>query len=1343
MTKTFNDDQSDKLPFKVASGIAEMDNETTAPQLDIQANGFDVDGFQAQLSNAVASLKDAHVRPEEIDYDTGEMFGAAFRQGNMVGSAASSQGLREQLFPTPNSKELTDDELLARINADGLGALSDNFKDVFTEAEYDARKNDISRELEDRKILEASGFSGMAALMAAGVLDLPTLVPVGRAVQLSKIASPSLKTAAEVSIASGLSAAAAEAALQQTQVTRSIGESAMAVGSATLLGGVLGFGVAKAIGPDLAAKSVAKVDALRKDAETGFAGAKSAGAAAVTQVEAQIARNLDGTDRVFSGGAFEVIDGLGKAPGFVGQNLRTPRMELERGVTAAERKFMGQMAYNPSISVKEAEAANLLTTGTDGAVASKMRGASVGAEAPKNVETVVTEFQGNFVETVYQGEKLYRKNKANYSSFDDFGERVTLAMVEGDRSADPIVQQFAKIARDRVFNKIADTHVANGNFAEELRPRNATSYFPLIHDADAIRANKDEWTEYMTASFKREIDEDFRQAQVEKSGRASDKADMKIAANKAAAEDKAQIRAEHEANIKALRETRQKEVEKFEADKAADLDDLKAKHDEKLQALRDSRDEMLQGEHPQGRAEISKAKIKASYAEAKGRAAANYVRDRSRLARKHQIARDRLKNKFDKQEEKAREARDKAEEAALTEAMATLTKAKELSLTDGLSILKKANTPEKRAALAAQRAEAMYLNVTGGKRFILDHEVGGGSGDYAKFRSNPAFHADLIARKWVKTNVFDIMEHYTRTAGVDAAIGTIFKKTVMEAGEDGVKVPKIVGDVTLSEVKKNITREYDDLIGGVRSQQQESLTAQISKLKESGKAKPGEIEALEAARDAAGTARSKEEVALINQRARALENVDMIQRFAHGQSFGDSTSQSFANAAELMGAFNFLRLMGGTVASSLGDPINITIANGFGNTMKYGITPMLKNFKEAIRNADSDTLRLSRLANANTEIVLNSTVLALADIGNTFAKATPIVSFARNASKIFSKATGITYWNALWKQVATNTTRGRLVQNAVQGWQGVSRVERAWMLNLGINEASLARIRTAFETQAGSKWVDGTDLPIPRFDEWADKEMGALFRGALGAEAHNNVITPHYTDKLAMSGNPVGQNILQFRRFMFSQQARVIGRNIQLASIDEAGGKRASVATALFGLAMMGAIVDATKQTLGSTTITGGNIRANQGALDHVISEWENNPGSALYNSLDRAAFFPIVFEGNNMLEKLGLPNLRGGMSRAFGDEKAGESSRFKNRGVFESVFGPSVGLMEDTAKLGSFMTGYADSYLGSGEAPNFNRSDFRKFKRMTIGGNAPVVQQIVNEGEKYMGNIFDWPEPK
>ena len=164
-----------------------------------------------------------------------------------------------------------------------------------------------------------------------------------------------------------------------------------------------------------------------------------------------------------------------------------------------------------------------------------------------------------------------------------------------------------------------------------------------------------------------------------------------------------------------------------------------------------------------------------------------------------------------------------------------------------------------------------------------------------------------------------------------------------------------------------------------------------------------------------------------------------------------------------------------------------------------------------------------------------------------------------------------------------------------------------------------------------------------------------------------------------------------------------------------------------------------------TTTITGASIDRHRSSFERIIDQWEKTPGTALYNALDRSGVFGVVFEGSNILDKIGLPSIRGTMSLVAQDDRGGrrEAARFQNRSVLEAVGGPTVGLIEDAAKLGGLASQGIGSVIGLTEAPTLNRADYKKATRFIPWGNVPGIQQILNEGQRQVGNIYDWPDPK
>lgn len=172
-------------------------------------------------------------QPEALEPTMGETFGAAFRTQNVIGSYLSSRGM-------PNPYEVEDgfDPIDYVKDDPKYSPYVDEFAGIFNRKAADAKKMQIDREEQDRRTLDAAGPMGVVAEMAAGVVDLPTLLPVGGA-----IVGPGRSlagTALRVGIGAGIDAGISEAGLQATQATRTGAESALNIGGSIILGGALG-----------------------------------------------------------------------------------------------------------------------------------------------------------------------------------------------------------------------------------------------------------------------------------------------------------------------------------------------------------------------------------------------------------------------------------------------------------------------------------------------------------------------------------------------------------------------------------------------------------------------------------------------------------------------------------------------------------------------------------------------------------------------------------------------------------------------------------------------------------------------------------------------------------------------------------------------------------------------------------------------------------------------------------------------------------------------------------------------------------------------------------------------
>jgi len=198
---------------------------------------------------------DDETRP---DPTFGETLSSAFRNENTIGSLLASQELA-------NEHQERDPyfDPWAEIAETPYEAYYEQFARARNPAHFQAIKADIDRENTDRDVIARSGLTGFGASAAAGLLDWPTLIPGGALVRTAKGGVSLLRSTASVAAAGAVGAGAAEAVLQGTQQLRTGAESAVVIGGATILSGVLGAGLAKWV-------SRGELDALAPRVERDF-----------------------------------------------------------------------------------------------------------------------------------------------------------------------------------------------------------------------------------------------------------------------------------------------------------------------------------------------------------------------------------------------------------------------------------------------------------------------------------------------------------------------------------------------------------------------------------------------------------------------------------------------------------------------------------------------------------------------------------------------------------------------------------------------------------------------------------------------------------------------------------------------------------------------------------------------------------------------------------------------------------------------------------------------------------------------------------------------------------------
>ncbi len=189
-------------------------------------------------------------------------FGAAFRLDNIVGAVAANKARGNGEFD-PNfdwGKSFRELPVGYQIDFGKNFALAEN------QQHFDAIKDQIDQEMEDRNYLASSGWKGVAAELSAGLLDPLNLVPIGgTALKIGKGAKSVLSNSAKIAMVGAGAVTAQELALHSQEEIRTLGESAANVGVGALLSGVVGAAMYSSL-----AKDAARFEKLKADLDKDF-----------------------------------------------------------------------------------------------------------------------------------------------------------------------------------------------------------------------------------------------------------------------------------------------------------------------------------------------------------------------------------------------------------------------------------------------------------------------------------------------------------------------------------------------------------------------------------------------------------------------------------------------------------------------------------------------------------------------------------------------------------------------------------------------------------------------------------------------------------------------------------------------------------------------------------------------------------------------------------------------------------------------------------------------------------------------------------------------------------------
>lgn len=433
-------------------------------------------------------------RPDLAGYETPEMLAkaqeiadrsvvaAAFRQDNVVGSLMSRKDMG-----VDNTDDRTFDPV-AYVKEHNLAGYEDSFMGVLNSRKADAIKSQIEMEQRDRETLQAAGWTGTLAQIAAGVFDAPTLIPGTVAIRGAKGAWSIGRSVLMAGASAAATQAVTEGFLQASQQTRTAEESYLNIGAAATMGSLLGGGVAAVLGKN---ERIAAEKALANIADI------QSGAKPNEFVPAQVLEQ-----RGAAAGGADVADGAF----FVDpvQKART-REELAVEGAAASKTAQATSWFNPVLRATQRYAAsarqvgNVLyentiyramhsagdTTGVSVEAAMRTRVSALQAEAGAAAEAAYKEMRG-------QGVRMSR---------DDFYSEVGRAMRNNDVSDNQFVSRAAQGYR-KLFDDFTKDALKLGLLEEgDLDVKTAASYFSRVYNRDRLLASEPEFMDVIGRHF--------------------------------------------------------------------------------------------------------------------------------------------------------------------------------------------------------------------------------------------------------------------------------------------------------------------------------------------------------------------------------------------------------------------------------------------------------------------------------------------------------------------------------------------------------------------------------------------------------------------------------------------------------------------------------------------------------------------------------------------------------------------------------------------------------------------------------------------------------------------------
>lgn len=411
-----------------------------------------------------------------------ELAGAYFRQENLVGSSISrEEGLPDQYRFNPDydpydafTEEEKEDEMFV------MGAMyADN------ESELHAYRKQYARELKDKETISQGGGKGFLVGLPVMLADPVTFLSVGGlAYKTVKSGQSLLKGGLALGATAGADATIQETVLQQQQVARTYGESALNITGAMLLGGVLGVPLTK-----MSQKYGVTEDMFKQVNEQFEHNQKIKDGInpTVNEPTPKVGEDSVGAQAVY--GDVEISGNLAKK--LVKFTSFDPLSRTLSSINPITRQLAVQLAESPIM---------------------------VDNFIGQSVESLAKTYTGMLAKSAKNNARLYRQYKKRTDrktrlSRVAFNEEVAKALRSG-KSDIPEIKEAADYWNANLYNPIKDKLIDQRMLTEDVDVTTAVNYVNRIYDTDKIKANLPTFTAKVSKWLQNKDLELFEQAKL-------------------------------------------------------------------------------------------------------------------------------------------------------------------------------------------------------------------------------------------------------------------------------------------------------------------------------------------------------------------------------------------------------------------------------------------------------------------------------------------------------------------------------------------------------------------------------------------------------------------------------------------------------------------------------------------------------------------------------------------------------------------------------------------------------------------------------------------------------------